>query len=1219
MLLSAAPRGDQLNQSTHDTAAPWSRRLPWLAALTALAFGGNFLKLSIGFNVDFIFGSVAGLMAVVLLGPTLGVGASLVGAVATFVLWNHPYALVIFGCEALWVALVLRRRPGWPIFLVDLAYWVALGTPLVFAFYFGVMNLGLRGAAIIALKQSLNGVFNAVLAGMLLHFLPLRRWMGLKARPPPRTAQLFFEFMAFLLLVSSIAGLTYVNHRVIESSQRSLAIRVQQAGTEVNWLVSRWLEQHRRAVELLAARGAEAGFRRSGQLQVDIEEVHRVFPDFHNVFVADGSATTLAFDPPVNERGESTVGLRFADREWFRLLKEAGQTRVSDVFPGRGGVFEPIITISTPVLQDGRLVGLGLGAVNLGRLEALTHEIARSSHLSVTLLDRKGLVISSTDTERAPLSTWRPPASDEEEAIVPGVHMNIPAARKNISAMQTWQEAAYFTRSPVEMAGWTVVIEGRLAPLQQSVYESTIRNIAWIYTLLLAVGVAALWLGRHLSRQLVELAAISAGIPEKIDSGGPIDWPSPESMEVAALTTNFRATAEALRGKVLDLEAHGQRLEKAVAERTAALVQREAEAIQVAALLAESERRYRALFENLREDVTVFGVVRDERGAAIDWTLRESNAEARRYFGDRYQAAVGRRMTELVGEAEFRPFIDRTEAILAGDVRVHELHSQANDRYYRSATFAIDADTLVSAAIDITDRKRVELALQEREARLRAYFESPSVGVVITDASGEFLEVNDTFCAMLGRAREEVVRVGWRGLTHPEDLAAGERGLAQVVAGERARYSADKRYLKKDGSVLWAFISLSRATPPGGGHPQVVAIITDIGQRKAAEEGLRETEQRLKAALDEQAVVLENATVGITLVRHRRQIWASAHMVRLFGYSPAEMDGVETRVFYPSVEAWEEVGARAYSALRAGQTYAGEHPMRRKDGSIFWARLQGRLIDAAHEETGSIWCIEDVTDLKALGARASQAERIAATATLANGMAHEVNNPLASVIGNLGFVQEQLELEGQVQPGQSGSDLTKVLPEVLQAVKDAAESAARIKNIVADLRSFALGDLPTGPSSDSLVEAVRDARRIAAQDLSTCRAISVEVPQGCSIPVPRTDLVQLIAHLLINAGQATGSRPNDVRVEAEVSDQGHVLLRVKDSGIGMREAVRTRAFEPFFTTKDVGKGRGLGLSVCLGIVQAAGGEITLDSQPEEGTTVTVRIPPRGTSKTPLRG
>jgi signal transduction histidine kinase len=120
--------------------------------------------------------------------------------------------------------------------------------------------------------------------------------------------------------------------------------------------------------------------------------------------------------------------------------------------------------------------------------------------------------------------------------------------------------------------------------------------------------------------------------------------------------------------------------------------------------------------------------------------------------------------------------------------------------------------------------------------------------------------------------------------------------------------------------------------------------------------------------------------------------------------------------------------------------------------------------------------------------------------------------------------------------------------------------------------------------------------------------VEVDVPPVSGLTITHPDLVQLLAHLLINAGQATGMQPNHVRVDGAVRDPGHVELRISDTGAGMTDVTMARAFEPFFTTREIGKGRGLGLSVCRGIAEAVGGEIRLASRPGEGTTVTVVLP-----------
>ena len=128
--------------------------------------------------------------------------------------------------------------------------------------------------------------------------------------------------------------------------------------------------------------------------------------------------------------------------------------------------------------------------------------------------------------------------------------------------------------------------------------------------------------------------------------------------------------------------------------------------------LRETERRYRLLFENLREDLTVFRVERDATGRVVDWRLLESNAQGRAFFGDHYSGAQGRRITELVDSSAIRQGIDRSAAILSGDVTTRETVVESTGASYLSTLFALDAETIVAAAVDITERVRVEAELR---------------------------------------------------------------------------------------------------------------------------------------------------------------------------------------------------------------------------------------------------------------------------------------------------------------------------------------------------------------------------------------------------------------------------------------------------------------------------------------------------------------------------
>jgi two-component system, sensor histidine kinase and response regulator len=140
---------------------------------------------------------------------------------------------------------------------------------------------------------------------------------------------------------------------------------------------------------------------------------------------------------------------------------------------------------------------------------------------------------------------------------------------------------------------------------------------------------------------------------------------------------------------------------------------------------------------------------------------------------------------------------------------------------------------------DVHDRRSAEEAVRERETRLRAYFDAPAVGISVTSPEKGWLEVNDAACAMLGYSREELSRMTWLELTHADDVAADVLQFDRVLAGEIDGYAIDKRFLRKDGSVVWTLLSVNCVRRPDRSVAYTVAILNDIGKRKAAEEELR--------------------------------------------------------------------------------------------------------------------------------------------------------------------------------------------------------------------------------------------------------------------------------------------------------------------------------------------------------------------------------------------
>ncbi|MDC0710443.1 two-component regulator propeller domain-containing protein [Stigmatella sp. ncwal1] len=244
-------------------------------------------------------------------------------------------------------------------------------------------------------------------------------------------------------------------------------------------------------------------------------------------------------------------------------------------------------------------------------------------------------------------------------------------------------------------------------------------------------------------------------------------------------------------------------------------------------------------------------------------------------------------------------------------------------------------------------------------------------------------------------------------------------------------------------------------------------------------------------------------------------------------------------------------------------------------------------------------------ELQSTRERLVHAEKMAAVGTLAAGVGHEINNPLAFIISNLHYASMEVK-HAAMQDGEP-----ERWAEVEQALSEALLGADRVRRIVQDLKTFSRVQ-PERPQRVELHEVLELALSFA--DAEVRHRARVVKHYG---PVPtvfgdEARMGQVFLNLLINAAQATPeghADQHEIRVTTRQNEQGQAVVEVSDTGMGIPPEVLPRIFEPFFTTKPVGVGTGLGLSICHGYVQALGGDIRVHSAPGEGTTFEVTLPP----------
>ena len=276
----------------------------------------------------------------------------------------------------------------------------------------------------------------------------------------------------------------------------------------------------------------------------------------------------------------------------------------------------------------------------------------------------------------------------------------------------------------------------------------------------------------------------------------------------------------------------------------------------------------------------------------------------------------------------------------------------------------------------------------------------------------------------------------------------------------------------------------------------------------------------------------------------------------------------------------------------------------RKEGGEFVADVKvADVRDGDGRVTGSLTIFRDITEQTRLEARLQVADRMASMGTLAAGVAHEINNPLTFIMGNLNYLSAELREMAK-------ADDSSELRELEQTVKEALEGSERVRRIVRELKTFARGDEDeVGPVDvhDVLEKTLSLAKNNIRHKAQLVRDYG-EVPAVHANP---SKLGQVFLNLLVNAAEAlpTGRAPeHEIRVKTAATEDGRVRVSVSDSGPGVPPEVRAEIFNPFYTTKPVGQGTGLGLAICHGIVTSLGGEITLDSQEGHGATFSVWLP-----------
>ncbi|MCP3097555.1 PAS domain S-box protein [Myxococcus sp. K15C18031901] len=478
---------------------------------------------------------------------------------------------------------------------------------------------------------------------------------------------------------------------------------------------------------------------------------------------------------------------------------------------------------------------------------------------------------------------------------------------------------------------------------------------------------------------------------------------------------------------------------------------------------------------------------------------------------------------------------------------------------------------------------------------------SPVPTSITTLDEGRVVAANDAYVRAFGYTREEML-----GRT-TVDLHLWERSFDRAQVVERLKQhgsvrGVDARYHTRTGEVRHTLLFMGLV--PYNGKPHVISFFPDITPLKQAEEEVRRSEVSFRTLMQSLPDLV--AVFG----RDARVRYANLKVARALGYTDVrELVGKHISEMIPP-EDFGSADARMHEAIRTGRAALQQRRMVRRDGSLL--HVESTTFPLHFDGEDSIVSVaHDQTERHQMQARLLQAERMASVGTLAAGVAHEINNPLAYLTANLAFARE--ELSGLPTPAAPGLDprLAESLADAQAALAEAQQGAERVRTIVRDLKTFS--------RVDAVEDSVVDVRQVLE---STLNLATTEIRHRARLvktfddvaPVRANEsrLGQVFLNLLVNAAQAIPEGVPDrheIRVNARMTDTGRVVVEVTDTGVGIAAEHLPRLFDPFFTTKAPGVGTGLGLSICHNLVTALGGEILVQSAPGRGSTFQVILPP----------
>ncbi|MEE9466134.1 MAG: PAS domain S-box protein [Candidatus Neomarinimicrobiota bacterium] len=504
--------------------------------------------------------------------------------------------------------------------------------------------------------------------------------------------------------------------------------------------------------------------------------------------------------------------------------------------------------------------------------------------------------------------------------------------------------------------------------------------------------------------------------------------------------------------------------------------------------------------------------------------------------------------------------------------------------------------SLAAMVKDITECKRTEAIIRESEERFRRTFEQAAVGIAHVGPDGTFILLNQRFCDITGYTQDELLKLTFKEITHPEDLDAILVNVEQLLAGDIETFSMEKRYFRKDGGLVWVTLTVSLVSQPSGEPNYFIAVIEDITEHKQAEEALRKSEERVWTFIEniDDMVYFQGLDGSLSML--------NAASAAITGYS--------LEAFAENPQLWQEIihpedlkiAERFFAEYPDGKpSFEVEYRLKSKNGD--WKWIQSRMVGVTDGEDRYIGynCIDrDITRRKQadeeLRRYADELERSNRDlGQFAYAASHDLQEPLRNVSNFVGLLAKKYQ-------GKLDADADEFISYVLDGTNRMQEM---IRGMLTYSRVGTTGSQFEPVDCEQVIADITASLKLLITEHET------ELTHGTlpTVLADRVQIEQVFQNLIDNAIKFHGPDPPRIDLKAERSGS-EWIFSVADNGIGIESEFIEKVFEMFqrLHSRKQYSGNGIGLALCQRIIGRHGGRIWAESNLGSGSTFYFTLP-----------